>query len=305
MGHLFRCGAINIDISGKELFTTMQTKFKIDPQTKKILIVLLIVCVMIGVSFLLAPFTPSAIDWSTAFRPATLTLLSGNSPYDNPLMIHAPWGLIPLIPLALLPESVGRVMLIFCGLAAYTVVAQRLGAKPIAILFLLISPPVLHVLLNGNLDWLAALGFIVPPQFGLFFISIKPQMGIAVAPFWLIQAFQQGGWRQVLRVFTPFTAALLLSFAFFGLWPLGAAQTSNYWWNASLWPVSIPVGLGLFVTAVRKQKIEYAMAASPCLSPYVLFHSWVGALLAIISSTPETIASVIGLWILIVIKYFQ
>lgn len=261
--------------------------------------------VALAASFVAAPFLPPAVDWSTAFRPATLTLLSGRSPYANPLMIHAPWALIALIPLAVLPEAVGRVLLVICGLASYTFVAYRLGAKPAAIIFLLLSPPVLHVLLNGNLDWLAAIGFILPPQLGLFFIAIKPQMGIAVAPFWLIQAWRKGGWKQVAWTFAPFTLVLLFSFVIFGLWPVGAGQTTNYWWNASLWPVSIPVGLALFVTAVRKQKIEYAMAASPCLSPYVLFHSWVGVLLAIVSSVPETIAAVIGLWILVIIRYFS
>jgi len=261
--------------------------------------------VALAISFIAAPYLPPAIDWTTAFRPATLDLLAGRNPYDNPLMIHAPWGMIPLIPLALLPEAVGRVLLVICGLASYAYVAHKLGAKPIATIFLLLSPPVMHVLLNGNLDWLAAIGFVLPPQFGLFFISVKPQMGIAVAPFWLIQAWRQGGWKQVLKTFAPFTIVLALSFAVFGLWPLGSSRTADYWWNASLWPMSIPVGLALFVASIRKQKIEYAMAASPCLSPYVLLHSWVGALLAIVSSTPETIAAVIGLWLLIGIKFIS
>jgi hypothetical protein len=256
------------------------------------------------ISFVAAPYMPRAVDWSEAFRPATLILLSGHSPYTNPLMIHAPWGLLPLIPLALLPEGVGRVMLVLCALLSYGYTARRLGARPVAIFFLLISPPVFHELLNGNLDWLAVLGFVMPPGIGLFFIAIKPQVGIGVAVFWLIEAWRLGGWRQVVRTFAPFTIVLVLSFIIFGLWPLGALERSGYFWNASLWPVSIPVGLALLVAAVRKRRIEYAMAASPCLSPYVLFHSWVGVLLAIAASTPETIAAVVGLWILVGIRFF-
>lgn len=274
-------------------------------KSQNVIRLLMVVGAVVVLSFFAAPYFPYAIDWSTAFRPATLDLLSGHNPYENPLMIHAPWGMIPLIPLAILPESVGRVMLFFCTLASYAYVAYKLGAKPIAVIFLLMSPPVWHVILNGNLDWLAAIGFIAPPQIGLFFISVKPQMGIAVAPFWLIQAWRLGGWKQVIKTFAPFTIILLLSFAIFGLWPLGASRTVKYFWNASLWPMSIPVGLALLVTSIRRQKVEYAMAASPCLSPYVLLHSWVGVLLAIVASTPETIAAVIGLWILIAIRYFS
>ncbi|HQU37726.1 MAG TPA: hypothetical protein PLR65_14170 [Anaerolineales bacterium] len=273
-------------------------------QVQKIGIALMAV---VGLSFVLAPFVPPAIDWTITFRPATLTLLSGLSPYGRVYYVHAPWTLIPLIPLAVLPESVGRVMLFFCSLASYAFVAHKLGAKPIAVTFLLASPLVMPLLLNGNMDWLAILGFIMPPQIGLFFISIKPQAGIAVAPFWLVEAWRKGGWRLVVKTFAPFTVVLLLSFVPFGFWPLEILRNdiAGVYFNASLWPMSIPVGLALFVTALRKRKLEYAMAASPCLSPYVLFYSWGGALLAIVSSVPETIAAVIGLWILVAIRYFS
>ena len=273
-------------------------------RSQKLLTALAIVAGLILVSFLTAPFVPPGVDWRISFRPAALTLLSGESPYDKVYIIHAPWALLMLAPFALFPENVGRVMLLFCGLASYTFIARRLGAKPIAIIFLLLSPVVMHMLLNGNIDWLASFGFILPPQIGLFFIAIKPQIGIAVAPFWLIEAWRQGGWKQVLTTFAPFTIVLLLSFAIFGLWPLGAVEVTGVSFNASLWPLSIPVGLALLVTAIRKRRIEYAMAASPCLSPYALFYSWTGVLLAIIASVPETIAAVIGLWILVAIRFF-
>jgi hypothetical protein len=153
---------------------------------------------------------------------------------------------------------------------------------------------------------MAAIGFVLPPPIGLFFISVKPQMGIVVAPFWLIEAWRRGGWTQLIKTVAPFLIVLLISFALFGLWPITSIkQTADIQWNSSLWPVSIPIGLTLFVTSIRKRKIEYAMAASPCLSPYVLFHSWIGVLLAIVASLPETIVAVIGLWILIAIRYFS
>jgi hypothetical protein len=266
---------------------------------------IVVIATTLVLSFLMAPIVPPAVDWTTTFRPATLALLSGESPYGRFYLVHAPWTLVMLTPLALLPEAVGRVMLIFCALISYAFIAHRLKAKPIAIVFLLLSPLVMHLLLNGNMDWLASLGFILPPQLGLFFISIKPQIGIAVAPFWLVEAWRQGGWKLVIKTFAPFTIVLLLSFIMFGFWPSYSFKVIEVWYNASLWPMSIPVGLALLVTALRKRKIEYAMAASPCLSPYALFYSWTGALLAIDSSTPETIAAVIGLWVLIAIRFFS
>ena len=266
-----------------------------------VLLGLIIIFLIGAMSFVLPP----AVDWHKAFRPAAWELVSGRSPYYVDGYFNAPWALLPLIPLALLPENVGRAIAFVVSLAALTFTAHRLGARPLAIAILLISPPVVHGLLNGNIDWLAAVGFVLPPQIGLFFISVKPQMGIAVAIFWLVEAYRKDGWREVVRVFGPITAAMLLSFALFGLWPLRFERELDLWWNASLWPASVPVGLALLVAAVRKGKIEYAMGASPCLSPYVLLHSWVGALLAIVASLPELVAAVIGLWILVAIRAFS
>jgi hypothetical protein len=167
---------------------------------------------------------------------------------------------------------------------------------------LLLSPPVLHNILNSNIDWLALLGILFPPWIGLFFLVIKPQIGIGVAVFWLVSTWREGGFWKVVRTFAPVAIALGLSLIIFGPWPLSSVQTLGFWWNSSLWPVSLPLGLTLLVTAIRKNDIRYAMAASPCLSPYILFHSWVVVLFAIVAATPEIVAAVIGLWILVYIR---
>lgn len=252
----------------------------------------------------MAVFLPPGVDWNNAFKPAALLLLEGKSPYQNNFFLNAPWALLPMIPLALLQDAVGRALLEFANLCAIAYTAYRLGAKPATIGVLLLSPPVLHCVLNGNIDGLVTLGFVLPPQIGLFFLFAKPQLGIAVVVFWLVEAWRTGGWKQALRVFAPASLALLLSFAIFGFWPLLARQDLGLWWNASLWPMSIPVGLALLVAAIRKRDLRYAMGASPCLTPYLLLHSWVVALLAVASSLPEMTAAVAGLWILIFIGAF-
>ena len=251
-----------------------------------------------GLAWALSVFLPPGVDWHTAFRPAALALLEGQSPYVVKGYLNAPWALIPLLPLALLPETVGRAVLVLISLVCFTITAHKIGAKIPAIIALLLSPPVLHGLLNANIDWLAVLGFVLPPQIGLFFVSTKPQIGIGVAIYWFINIWHRQGWREVIRTFTPISIALLLSFAIFGWWPLRFETQLNLWWNASLWPVSIPVGLALMVAAIRKSSLSHAMAASPCFSPYVLLHSWVGALYAIITHVPEFIAAVVGLCIM-------
>ena len=252
-------------------------------------------------------YLPPGIDWRDTYRPATLALLSGKSPYSIDIFFAAPWGLIPLIPFALLPVNLGRAILFLIGISSFAFTAHRLGAKPPALIAFLLSPPVAHCLLNSNIEWLPLLGFIMPPQIGLFFIVIKPQIGIGVGLFWLIEAWRSGGFREAIRVFLPVSLAISISFIIFGLWPLRFSDTLTLAraYNASLWPSSIPIGLALLVASIHKRNIKYAMASSPCLSPYVLLHAWVVALVPVLSQPIETIAAVIGLWILVIIRAFS
>ena len=245
---------------------------------------------------------PPAVDFHNYFRPAALGILKGISPYENTGFFNAPWTLLPLLPIALLPESLGRAVLVVVAFLTYAFTAYRLGGKPLAVVFFLLSPTVLADLLNGNLDWLAMVGYVLPHPVGLFFLAVKPQIGAVVGLFWLIEAWREGGWRRALRVFGPFAICLGLSFIIFGLWPLRFQANLSMWWNASLWPMSIPVGLVLLTAALRKRNQRLAMAAAPCLSPYLLLHSWSPALLAIIDKLPETIAAVVGLWILVAFR---
>ena len=274
--------------------------------------VLLIALVLVILVAAMAYLLPPGVDWQYGFRPAVYAILSGHSPYNLKGFVdpdwesvgfyNAPWALLPLIPLALLPVKVGYALLIMVSLTSFGWVAYRLGAKPVTIGLLLVSPPVVHGVLVGNLDWLAALGCALPPQIGLVWIIVKPHMGVAIAVFWLVEAWRQGGWRGVLHTFWPATLVLLISLLIFGLWPLRFERMYSEVWNASLWPLSIPVGLALLAAAIHKRRIEYAMAGSPCLSPYLNMHSWVGALLALSGSLPEMAAAVAGFWILIGIR---
>ena len=260
---------------------------------------------LLGLALLLANTLPHGVDWSWSIRPAALKLLNGSSPYvaaaDEEVFAGAPWALIPLIPLAVLPDNIGRVLLFMVSLAGFGVAAFRFGAKPISLGAFLVSPPVVHCLLNANLDWMPVLGFTLSPWLGLFFIAVKPQMGFILALFWLVESWRTGGITKVIKVFAPAGIALLLSFALFGLWPLNGLRVLEYsrTWNASLWPVSIPVGLALTVAAVRRRDKRFAIGASPCLSPYVLFHAWSGALVTLVTNPPEMVAAVVGLWILV------
>lgn len=247
---------------------------------------------------------PFGIDWHLTFRPAALAVWAGRSPYSVEIFGLAPWGIVPFLPFALLPENIGRGALFVLSLGVFAWAAYRLGAKPLALGAFLFSPPVLNDLLNTNVNWLVLLGFTLPPQFGLFLVLIKPQVGAGVAVFWLAEAWRKGGWRETVRVFGPTALALGLSFLLFGFWPTRSLHVfaTSQTWNASLWPASLPVGVVLLVAALRQRQIRYAFGAAPCLSPYVLLHAWSGALLALAPAQAEMLAGVAGLWGLVLIR---
>lgn len=245
---------------------------------------------------------PQGVDWHTAFRPAALAMLSGKSPFTVPGYFNAPWALLPIIPLAVLPEAVGRGAMAVLGLVCFAFIGIRLGARPLTLGLFLISPPVLHTTLNGNIDWLALLGVVMPPNIGLLFLACKPQVGIGVILFQLVESGRMGGIRRIAADFWPLVGLTLLSLLAYGLWPLRFTQELDLWWNASLWPGSIPFGLAFLAVALSRRRVRPALVASPLLSPYVLLHSWVGALAATLDSLPVAAASVLGLWLVVAIR---
>src|SRR5690606_39169475 len=261
-------------------------------RTVPAIIVLCIVLVIFGAKYL-----PPAVDWVGVFRPATLALARLENPYQNESgFYNAPWTLVFLMPFAA-DEIIGRAAIFVVSFATYGLLAVHMKASRLALVAFLLSPPILHTALHGNLEWLALAGLLLPPRWGLFFVTIKPQIGSMVAVYWIAEAWREGSWRCTLWLLWPIGAAYLLSFVIFGLWPLRAVGQIDLWWNASFWPYSIPLGLIALAWSIRKRDIRGALIASPCLSPYVLLHAWSGALLAVLRHQKLTLSIVAAIWI--------
>lgn len=239
-----------------------------------------------------------AYDWVYSYRPAALALLAGQSPYTitSEKFCNAPWVLLLLIPLALLPDYLGWILLGIGSLFAFGWVAISLGATRPAALAFVSSPFVLSCLYYGQIDAFALLGLVMPPWIGLFFVAIKPQTCGLVAIYWLVEAWKS---RTVIRTFAPVTLVMLLSFALFGLWPLKAVEFGQ---TNGLWPFSILISLALIALAFYRKDRSIAGAASPFVSPYFRPHSLSSSLLAMVRY-PWLIVTVVAiLWIVEVIR---
>jgi hypothetical protein len=217
---------------------------------------------------------------------------------------------VPLIPFALLPYEVSRVCIFLLGLLAFAYTAHKLGATPVGMVIFLLSASVVGCLLNGNIEWMPLLGFILPPSVGLIFVVIKPQVGIGIAIYWFVHIFRTKGFLAVLKTFAPVTILTLLSFWMYGFWISGFQRTleqstvSIFQYNTSIWPQGIFVGIWLLYKAIQKNESKMAMAASPFLSPYALQYTWVSVLAGLAQSTPELLAVSVALWIPVALRFF-
>lgn len=223
----------------------------------------------------------NGVDWEKVYRPVTLALINGGTPYGVTELpfTNPPWVLLPMLPLLLLSPEMGSAVMFVANAFAFVYVAVRFRVHPLLVPVFIFAT--MNGLFNANIEGLVALGFILPPQIGLFFLLAKPQVGIAAAVFIAAQAWRVGGVKQVARVFAPVTIALALSVALYGMWMTGVDMTTMRW-NESIWPHGILLGLALIVIAIWRQDIRWTVGASPFLSPYLTGHTWAFAVLGLL-----------------------
>jgi hypothetical protein len=251
-----------------------------------------------GLCVLLAVALPPACDWQRFYVPATRALWRGESPYDPRYgFFNPPWVLLLLTPFAV-HEAVGRAALFVLALATIAAVVRRLGGTLLTALLVLASPPMLNLLWDGNIDWLALGGLLLPPRWGLFLVTIKPQVGLGIALWWAVEAWREEGWKGVWDLAWPVALAFLGSLALFGPWPLRSTDPVLRLWNTSLWPWSAPVGLALLGWGIRARNLRPALAAAPLLSPHVILHSWITALVALARRPVVLAVLVVALWVI-------
>ena len=250
-------------------------------------------------------FAPTgAIDYNACYAPAVRELIAGRSPYSVYCFYNPPWMLIPLIPFVLL-GSVGYKLLFMARLAAYLFVIIRLRLPLVAAVLIMVSPPIIGDMAVGNIDWLLPLALVIPQWAGLFLLLLKPQAGLLLAMFWVIEACRSGGFRVAFRMAAPAFAALVLSLAIFGMYPLRTSEIAFSTWNSSLFPYSVPVCIALLAYAIRHRNENIAAVASPLISPYLSIStgSYILPLIGLARTSIKLLAvAVVGMWAFILLS---
>ncbi len=224
-------------------------------------------------------------DWDNCFRPGAQYLITGKNPNDLENCHWVPWSLLPLVTIAFLPADVGRAILASVAVVTYFLVAKKMGASLLVAALMVANPLYLfHNILNPNIDWLVAIGYVLPPQIGLFFSLTKPQLGIGLIVYWLVEAYREGGMRRIISTFLPVTLLFLATTIIYGpyFFQYGKLLDDPPGWNLSFWPYSILVGLPLLVWSVVKRQSQGAILGGPFFSPYMGYYSWPIAFLGLL-----------------------
>ena len=240
---------------------------------------------------------PPAIDWDVYFLPAVRALLNGTvapEPISNP-----PWVLAPLIPFAVLPYEVGRVLLFIAALVAFLLVARRFGAGRVGMLALLLSPFVLNSIAWGNVEWLAILGLVMPPPIGLLFLALKPQLTFVLMAYVVYATWRLGRVRSVVLLLLPLVLLTVVSTVLSGDWVTNLVGYSSRTVasNTSMFPIGVPFGLVLAYQAFRSNDLRSALLATVFLVPTTLSQTaWAVVPLAICASTGLSATATVATW---------
>jgi hypothetical protein len=238
-----------------------------------------------------------SVDWKNNIREASLRLISGQTPYTQPNNCFPPWLYLLVAPVAVLPPAIGAAVMFVLTYGFYVLILFRLKATPLVILSFIFNRFSLHNAWVGNVDFLAALGFVLPPEIGLFFVLAKPQIGAGIAIFWMVEAWRTGRFRGVVRLMAPVTIAYLISFVLYGFWPIRLVGMPGDDFNAGLWPWGIPIFIVLMYKAISSRDKFYSMGAAPFLAPYTNLSSYVVALFPFIPHDFLFILAVAVSWI--------
>lgn len=240
---------------------------------RKWLIIVLLLFVL-GIAVYIASLMPTA-DWFTTFDPAARGIFEGLSPYRLPGYVNPPWTVLPLLPIVLFPPDLAHgVMYVVCSLLLFFIM-WRLNVNLVAAVAFFLSPTAVGALMVNNIDPIVISSILLPPFWGLFLLVTKPQIGLGLVIYYLVETWQKDGFWGTVRIFAPVSIIWFGSAALFPIWIERMLNNSQIIWNRSLFPYLIPVGLFFLWLAFKNKNPYFALASSLFFAPYHSFYSYI------------------------------
>lgn len=196
-------------------------------------------------------------------------------PYTLTGWVYVPYAALILIPLTLLSLS-GAALLQTCLLfGLVTTLIFRRGGTFRTLLIVLGSFIALDCCIESNIDWLIALALIIPREYSLVLILIKPQDAIGY-----MLTFSR---RELVRSVALTGVMLTISLVAWGWWPIRmwrAIQTYTLGRSFNIAPLAVlPVPLALAIGAAlgyvawRRKDTALGVIAGVFVVPYLTLYS--------------------------------
>lgn len=242
-----------------------------------IVLILSMAIIFLGLCWLYRGIFPQT-DFALFIRQNILLVWQGQNPYLGVGPYIPPWIYLLLGPLLSVPEPVGAALVTLLNLAGLAFLLYRSKTSLPVMAMALFSPVVLSLVMTSNLDGLFLVGALLPPQWGLFIVLAKPQLGLGIALYWAWEAYHSGGIHRLIRVFAPVGLAFLASFALYGVYLLHGTAIIFTGWNVNrfLFPYLVAPALLLLLAAVRRRRISLSYGVGPLASPYATPNSYIG-----------------------------
>ena len=273
---------------------TLSTVLRLNREQVVTLVVLSVA--FVGVVIAMRFYYPVGVDWRETFHPAVSQ--NWRDPFLTPTFTNPPW-LMALLPHAWLGLEWGNAVNMALTFMVLGAVIWRYKGGWQALLLTFTSPVFFDLARTNNIDWVAALAFLLPPMWGLPLLAIKPQtLGGAALIWWKRQRFSP-------LMLLPLVIITGLSFAIWGLWPLrvnGLPEAARFW-NFAPWPFAVPLGIYILYQAYKAEDAILGAAASPFLVPYFAPYS-LAPLLALLACKHRRVATFVyfGFWFFFIVE---
>lgn len=258
------------------------TSRKIQSHSFQFLVIAAFALFIGGMSFILMP--EGGQDMRDDIQPS---LLSWRTPWaeGNPLL---PWATIILYPLRWLTPAWATAVMNAISVVLIALVIKKFNGNPLFSLPICLSPFGEALFSNGQTDAVILACLLLPAGLDLLFFW-KPQ--VCLHAFWVRILAAPGKYLSWILVLIP------VSLLAWPGWPkeiliFGQNHLIGGWWNRSLWPYSIPLGVILVHFSIKKRDESLGLMASPLLFPYVNAASYLGFLVVAACKWPRAF----GIW---------
>jgi hypothetical protein len=210
------------------------------------------------------------VDYVRFFRPAFLA----DDAYAVAGFYNPPWMLVLVGSFEVFGDQRLAVW-VTANLCAFVWVCVRLKMPLWCVLPFVVFSGALMGVFVGNVEGLTALGLVLPAPLGMVLLMLKPQIGLAVMAFHVVDACVHEGWRRAVLIVLPVLVLFAVSVALYGGWFLKPLDLVGREWNTiNYFPMGVPLGAALVVAGVARRNVGYALMAVPFTAPYMIFHTW-------------------------------